>query len=184
MSLSWIHAYKERHHKIIRSHVVDRTNTTSLEQGLAEDLVVHTLRDLKAQPIRDGFINARTASTALTKMLVESLGCSGKEVNTCSAARSGAITVHRGDVAVFTLDGRTMTAGDVIFFASSLEWGECAFCGAWARAPDRDSPGFWKFKVNRNDLVQVPVHGLIEKAFAFIGDDVATLVCPPILNFL
>ena len=144
---------------------------------------MHTLRDLKAQPIRDGFIGAKNASTEFRKMLVESLGCSGKDVNTCTSARSGALTVHRGDVAVFSLDGVTLTAGDVIFFASSLEWGECAFCGAWDRMPDRDSPGFWKFKVNRNDLVQVPVHGLIEKACAFIGDDVATLVCPPILNF-
>ena len=179
-----MHVHKERHHKIIRSHVVDRQNTTALEQGLAEDLVVHTLRDLKAQPPQDGFVGARTASKALQQKLVEALGCSGNDVKTCSAARAGATTVHQGDVAVFTLDGATMTAGDVIFFASSLEWGECAFCGAWERVPHMDTPGFWKFHIHRHDLVQVPVHGIVATACAFVGEDSATLVCPPILNYL
>ena len=56
---------QERHHRVIRSRVVDRVNTTSLEQGLAEDLVVHSLRDLRAQPLQDGFVGAHPASKAM-----------------------------------------------------------------------------------------------------------------------
>ena len=179
-----MHAHTERHHKVIRSHVIDRVNTTSLERGLAEELVVHTLRDLASQPPQDGFIAPRAASKALLKFLVDALGCSGNDVKTCAAARSGAITLHRDDVAVFTLDGVTVTAGDINFFASSLEWGECAFCGAWERLPHMDTPGFWKFHIHRHDLVQVPVHGIVATACAFIGEDSATLVCPPIINYL
>ena len=179
-----MHAHTERHHKVIRSHVIDRVNTTSLERGLAEELVVHTLRDLASQPPQDGFIAPRAASKALLKFLVDALGCSGNDVKTCAAARSGAITLHRDDVAVFTLDGVTVTAGDINFFASSLEWGECAFCSVWERLPDLSTPGVWKFKVHPDDLVQVPVCNLLATACAFIGEASATLICPAFLNYI
>jgi len=172
---------QERHHRVIRSRVVDRVNTTSLEQGLAEDLVVHSLRDLRAQPLQDGFVGAHPASKAMVRTLVSVLGCSGEDVMTCVTARSGAVTLHRGDVAVYSFDGINMQAGDIVFFASAHEWGESAFISEWHRVPGQ--PGFWKFEV-KDGLVRVPISNLHATATAHIGKLTATLVCPPVLNCL
>ena len=174
---------QERHHKVIRRHVVDRLNTTNLEQGLAEDLCIETLQDLRAQPLRDGFVDPRPASTNMVSTLVAALGCSGEGVMTCIRARvSGAVTLHRGDVAVYTFDGVDILAGDILFFASSREWGECAFISAWVKIAG-NKPGYLKYRITE-DLVRVPIRNLCAAAAAFIGAESATVICPPILNYL
>ena len=167
---------KERHHKVIRRYVVDRKNTTSLELGLCEDLIAHTLRDLTAQPLRDGFVSPHPPSSSMLRTLMRGLGCSGLAVSTCVEARSGAVTIHRGDVAIYIVDGGEMHAGDIVFFASSLEWGECAFLTAWRRGSSEN--GVWKFEV-RDDIVQVPVRNLRATAIAYIGDKSAQVLRPP-----
>ena len=159
--------------------MVDRHNTTALEKGLAEDLVIETLRCLKEEPERDGFIGAHAASQTMVRKLVLHLGCSGNDVTTCVEVRSGAIRVHRSDVALYSFDGVTIMAGDVLFFASAREWGECAFVTAWHRVVGQ--PGFWKFEV-LDDIVRVPIRNLCGKATAHIGAKHATIVNPAALN--
>ncbi len=100
----------------------------------------------------------------------------------CVEARAGTITMHRGDVVVYTFDGgMTILTGDIVFFASAAECGETAFVTAWERVPGR--PGFWKFNV-LDDLVRVPIRNLCGKATAHIGAKTATIICPPALNVL
>ena len=166
----------ERHHKCIRRYVVDRKNTTNLENGLAEDLVANSLRDLRAQPLRDGFVEPHPASQPMVRALVANVECSGRNVTTCVSARKGANTLHRGDVAIYTFDGVDMRAGDILFFASSDEWGECAFITAWDRVTG--TPGFWRFTI-LGDVVRVPVRNLCASATAFVGHGTAQVVCPP-----
>ena len=160
----------------------DRKNTTALEQGLAEDLVIDSVRALREEPERDGFVGAHGASQAMVQKLVHHLGCSGNDVTTCAQVRAGAIRVHRSDVALYKLDdGVTILAGDVLFFASAQEWGECAFVTAWNRVVGK--AGFWKFEV-LDDIVRVPIRNLCGKATAHIGAKHATIVNPPALNVL
>ena len=173
---------QERHHKVIRSHVVDTDNTVGLEKSLAEELLLHSLRDLKQQLMRDGFIDPHKRSASLAQKLQSAFGCSGENVLTCVRARSGATTLNSGDVAIYSFDGVDILAGDIILFASATEWGECAFLTAWTRAADRKH-GFWKFAIT-DDVVRVPVRMLIASTAAFIGERTATSVCPPALNVL
>ena len=173
----------ERHHKIIRGHVVDRTNPQSFENGLAEELVVHTLRDLRSQPVRDGLFEPHAAPKSMVATLVQALECSGQDVQTSVTARAGPCTFHRGDVAVYALNG-AICAGDINFFASSREWGHCAFLTAWDLVHAECTPGAWKFKINATDLVRVPCGSLIATATAHIGKVNATVICPPFLNFM
>ena len=168
---------QERHHRVIRRFVVNTLNTRNLEQGLAEDLVARTLRDLRAQPLRDGFIDPHPASQSMVRTLVHGLGCSGVSVTTCVKARSHNATLHRGDVVLYTYDDAELLAGDIVFFACSPEWGECAFITAWDRVAGQ--PGFWSFNV-RDALVRVPVSALRCSATAHIGVRKASLVCPPL----
>ena len=172
--------HQERHHRVIRRHVDQRFNTTSLEKGLSEDLAIESLRCLKEMPVRDGFIGAHDAPRSMVRELVTHLGCSGNDVKTCVEARAGAVTVHRSDVALYSFDdGVTIMAGDVLFFASSREWGECAFVTAWNRVVGK--AGFWKFEV-LDDIVRVPIRNLCGKATAHIGATHATMLNPPALN--
>ncbi len=99
--------------------MTDRVNTTNLEQGLAEDLVLDSLRALREEPTQDGFVGAPAASQTMVRTLVLHLGCSGNDVTTCVEVRSGAIRVHRTDAALYSFDGVTIMAGDVLFFASA-----------------------------------------------------------------
>ena len=161
--------------------MTDRNNTSSLEKGLAEDLVIDTLRALHDEPERDGFVGAHAAPQSMVRKLVLHLGCSGRDVTTCTEVRSGAIRVHRSDVALYSFDGVAILAGDVLFFASAQEWGECAFVTAWHRVVGQ--PGFWKFEV-LDDIVRVPIRNLCGKATAHIGAKYATVVNPPALNVL
>ena len=85
--------------------MTDRANTSSLEKGLAEDLVIDLLRALHDEPKRDGFVGAHAAPQSMVRKLVLHLGCSGRDVTTCSEVRSGAIRVHRSDVALYSFDG-------------------------------------------------------------------------------
>ena len=118
-------------------------------------------------------------SASLVQKLQSAFGCSGENVLTCVRARSGAITLHRGGVAIYSFDGVDILAGDIILFASATEWGECAFLTAWTRAADRKHD-FWKFAIT-DDVVRVPVRMLIASTAAFIGERAATIVCPPAL---
>ena len=170
---------QERHHRVIRRAVVNRLNKTSLEQGLAEDLAVVSIRQLRLEPLRNGFVKPHPPSASMLHSLTQHLGCSGQNVTTCVAARSGAVTLHRGDCAIYTFDGTNMLAGDILFFASSREWGECAFLGAWVRShvqPDA-SMGCWKLDV-LDDIVRVPIGNLKAAAAAHIGARTATVICP------
>ena len=181
-----VHAYihtLERHHKIIRSHVVDRLNQQSFEKGLAEELAVHTLHDLKSQPVRDGFCEPHAAPKSMVATLVQALECSGQDVQTCVKARAGPCTFHRGDVVVYRLNG-AICAGDINFFASSREWGQCAFISAWDLVHTECTPGAWKYNVNACDLVRVDVCSLVATVTAHIGTATATVICPPFLNFM
>jgi hypothetical protein len=173
---------QERHHKVIRRHTKDRQNTTNLEKGLSEDLVAHSLRDLQSQPLRSGFIDAHPASAPMMRTLKNALQCSGNDVTTTVSARSGPAKFHRGDVAMYTTpDGANdVQAGDIVFFAGSREWGECAFVTAWARLGGSTNDAFWRFQIS-DDLVRVPVEHLMCTCTAFIGDSKAQVVCPPIV---
>ena len=173
---------RERHHIIIRASVAKRENATSLEDGLAEDLIVESVRQLKAQPMRNGFLDGHPAAPHMMRTLVSHLGCSGRDVQTCASARSGAINFFRGDCAMYSFDGgSTMHAGDIHFFASSAEWGECAFCSAWTPAPGGNaSSGHWKFTV-LDDLVRVPIDNMYAVAIAHISATSTTVICPPIV---
>ena len=71
-----------------------------------------------------------------------------------------------------------MLAGDILFFASSREWGECAFCSAWVRSSAPDARWCWRFNV-LNDIVRVPISSLHSTAVAHIGSASATVICPP-----
>jgi hypothetical protein len=185
-SASYMHKHlyamhTERHHKYVRRYVKDRVNTTNLEQGLAEDLVVHTLHDLRAQPLQSGFVEPHPASTQMVKTLEQILGIDVQHgVTTCVDARSGAATLHRGDVAIYSFDGASMHAGDIIFFAGTREDGECAFVSAWERVRGGGSAGFWKFTI-LDDVVRVPICCLRSSAIAHVGTKTATVICPPYL---
>ena len=65
---------RERHHIIIRASVAKRENATSLEDGLAEDLIVESVRQLKAQPMRNGFLDGHPAAPHMMRTLVSHLG--------------------------------------------------------------------------------------------------------------
>ena len=106
---------QERHHRVIRRAVVNRLNKTSLEQGLAEDLAVESIRQLRLEPLRNGFVKPHPPTASMLHSLTQHLGCSGQNVTTCVAARSGAVTLHRGDCAIYTFDRINMLAGDILF---------------------------------------------------------------------
>ena len=96
--------HTERHHKNVRRYVKDRVNTTNLEQGLAEDLVVHSLRDLRAQPLQSGFVDPHPAASKMVTTLEQVLGINVHGgVTSCVDARCGAVTLHRGDIAIYTI---------------------------------------------------------------------------------
>ena len=118
---------QERHHKVIRRNVVNRHNTTALEQGLAEDLVIESLRALEEEPQRDGFVGAHAASQTMVQKLVFHLSCSGNYVETCVEVRAGALKVHRSDVALYSFDGVNIMAGDV-FFCTCARMGRMRLC--------------------------------------------------------
>ena len=167
----------ERHHRVIRKHVTDKLNTTNLELILAEELAIQSLRDLEQQPIADGFVNAHDASSTMKCVLHRAMGCSMHGMRTCVEARSGAILVHRGDVAIYHFDGIDFLAGNVVFFASASEFEDSAFIVAWEKL-DSCEPGFWKFKI-LDDLVRVPIRNICGVSIAHIGATTATVVCAP-----
>ena len=172
---------EERHHRVSRRYVAPRQNTTNMEQGLAEDIILHTLRDLRSEPLRDGFVAPHKPTMLMLRTLIHRFDCSGNDVQTCSEARSGAVRLHRGDVCTFTdASDQHMYAGQICFFASSREWGECAFVTAWARLGGSTNDAFWRFQIS-DDLVRVPVEHLMCSCTAFIGDSTAQVVCPPIV---
>ena len=172
---------QERHHRVIRRFVKDRHNTTSLEQGLAEDLVGHSLHDLRAQPRRDGFDDAHNASASTVRTLQESFGCSGEDVRTCINVRASACILHHSDIALYSFDGRTYYAGEILCFASAREWEESAFITVWNLTAMK--AGFWEFDVTQ-DVVRVPICNLRAATIAHVGASRATMICPPFLNYL
>ena len=173
---------RERHHRIIRGIISFYNNFTNIEQSVAEELPVHTLHDLRAQPTRDGFVDAHAASPQMVTSLHQAIGCTVEGVMTCAVARSGAVKMHRNDVIIYTFDGHNMHAGDIYFFASAHEFEESAFVAAWERKHSA-SPGVWKFDITA-DLVRVPVRNVCGVAAAFVGETTATLICPAALNYL
>ena len=68
---------------------------------------------------------ASAAHTLLRKQwcakFVLHLGCSGNDGTTCVNVRTGALRVHRGDVALYSVDGVAIMARDVPFFATALD---------------------------------------------------------------
>ena len=178
-----IHAntLQERHHRVIRRLVKDRHNTNSLEQGLAENLVGCNLHDLRAQPRRDGFVDAHDASAKTVGTLQRAFRCSGEGVRTCVSVRASACTLHHGDVAVYCFDSRTYHAGEITCFASAREWEESAFITVWN--PTAMHAGFWEFDVTQ-DVVRVPIGNLRAATIAHVSASKATIICPPFLNYL
>ena len=172
---------QERHHRVIRRFVKDRHNTTSLEQGLAEDLVGNSLHDLRAQPRRDGFVDAHNASANTVRTLQESFGCSGEDVRTCINVRASACVLHHSDIALYSFDDRTYYAGEIFCFASAREWEESAFITVWNLTAMK--AGFWEFDVTQ-DVVRVPICNLRAATIAHVGASRATMICPPFLNYL
>ena len=86
--------------------------------------------------------------------------------------------MHRGDVAIYSLDGADMQAGDIVFFAGTRGDGECAYVTSWQRT--HGSHGFWKFTIE-DDMVRVPIGCLRSSATAHVGKRTATVICPPFL---
>ena len=173
---------RERHHKLIRGIVSMHLNHTKLEQSMAEELLVHALHDLRAQPATDGFVAPHAAPPQMVDALQRAIGCPTDGVMTCGVARSGAVKMHVGDVVIYTFDGHNMHAGDIYFFASAGGFEESAFVAAWERKHSA-SPGVWKFDITA-DLVRVPVRNVCGVVIAFVGDNTATLICPDALNYL
>ena len=178
--LRCVYIAQERHNKLIRANVTDRLNYTNLEQGLQEDLIVAKLDALQAEPPANGFLNAHNAPRVKIAKLVDMLGCTGVDVETCVEARCGAIRAHRGDVILYMLDDMHMRAGELFFFASAQGWEESAFVSAWQRAPARDKSGSWSFDV-LGGLVQVPVRYIRDTVTAHVGANTATVICSPAL---
>ena len=170
---------KERHHKVIRRYVKDRVNTTSLEKGLAEELVAQSLRSLRTEPIHDGFIAPHPAPQAMVRTLQLALQCSGVAVTTCVEARSKASRFHRGDVALYITDSNELLVGDIVFFAACQEWCESAFLSLWSPVGNMDADDTWLFHIS-DDIVRVPVGHLVSTAVAYIGERTAHVICPPI----
>ena len=142
--------------------------------------MAESLRQLRVQPLQNGFIKPHPPTARMMHSLVQHLGMHGGGCQDLRPVRSGAATLHRGDCAFFSLDGVTILAGNIFFFASSREWGECVFCSAWVRSPvQANASGSWKFDV-LNDIVRIPTGNLKCTAAAHIGVNTATVICPPL----
>lgn len=169
---------QERHHKTIRRYVVPMNDTTSLEKGLCESLIVKSLNDIRAEPVQDGLVDAHPAPRSMVDTMMGAFDCS-PAVTTAIEARAVPMKFHRGGVAVYTFDGITSEVGKICFFAGTDEWGESAFIHAWRRMPG--SPGIWRFAI-LDGLVRVPICSLRTTVVAHIGSATATILCPPLLN--
>jgi len=172
--------FQERHHKVIRMHVKNRFNTTNCESGLAEDLVLHTLRDLTTLPETTGLVHPYRAPLRMRTVIAREFAIDAvDDLTTSSEARSGAIKVGPGD-AVFYYDGDALMAGDVYFFASMPLWGDVAFVGVWTHLTGDFSNEFWTFRMH-DAVIQIPIHAILDTSIWHRGTRVATILLPPAL---
>ena len=173
---------QERHHKVIRGHVKDRFNQTNLEKGLAEDLIRHTLRDLKTLPAKSGLVRPHAASKRMITVLArvfDILPNDLADVMTSAEARSGAIRIKPGDAVFYDYQG-AMRAGEIYFFASAAIWGELAFISQWERSEGDATKEFWKFRIV-DDVIPVHIDAILDSSIWHKGTQIATILVPPAL---
>ena len=174
------HDCQERHHKVIRSFMQNRLHQSNCEKGLAEDLIAHSIRDLRTLPAETGLVRPYDASKRMMTMLRRIYGDSISEVKTSAEARSGSIKVKPGDAVFYYDDDGALSAGDVWFFASECTWGEVAFVGRWARLRSGICVEFWKFKIH-HDVIMLPINEILDTSAWHKGTTVATVLVPPAL---
>jgi hypothetical protein len=159
--------------------VVDHVNTTNLEWSLAEDLIIHTLNDLKILPRQTGLVAPRPAPRAMIQTLTNAFGSwvATASITTATEARHGPIKIYQGDVVAYTSPGGRLMAGDVWFFASCAAWGgDVAFVGNWERLDDAASSEFWRFERFDNlGPIGMPLEMIMDTCIANMGDTVTVL---------
>ena len=172
---------EERHHKVVRTYVQPRTNTTGLEQGLAEGLLVHSLRKLRTVPI-SGLSSPRPAPRALMERLGWITGGSVQALNvqTAAEARNGPILIKQKGIVIYEAP-EGLLAGDVYCLATCHRWGDVAFVGQWQRVADDGSPEFWGFS-KTHGIVMVPIELILASCACLSEGDEAIIYCPSALR--
>jgi hypothetical protein len=162
--------------------VVDHHNTTNLEWSLAEDLIAHTLNDLKTLPLHTGLVAPRPAPRAMIRTLTSAFGSwvATASITTATEARHGPIKIHQGDVVAYTSPGGRLMAGDVWFFASCATWGgDVAFVGNWERLDDAASSEFWRFERFENlGPIGMKLDLIMDTCIANMGGAIVTVLSP------
>ena len=173
-----MYPHSERHHAVIRKHAALREHTSNMEKGLAEDVAIESLRNLREQPAGDGLLRPSPASQALVRAL-DGVGLHGRDVHTSVTARSGPITIHRGDIVIYKV-GAEFCAGDVIAFAASSDWSACAVISAWEQTGEE--PGVRIYRIV-DGVILISCSAIVSTAVAHIGQTTANVLCPPLLNY-
>jgi hypothetical protein len=173
-----MYPHSERHHAAIRKHATGREHTSNMEKGLAEDVAIESLRNLREQPAGDGLLRPSPASQALVRAL-DGVGLHGRDVHTSVTARSGPITIHRGDIVIYKV-GAEFCAGDVIAFAASSDWSACAVISAWEQTGEE--PGVRIYRIV-DGVILISCSAIVSTAVAHIGQTTANVLCPPLLNY-
>ena len=162
-------------------HAKDRHNTTSMEWGLTEDLIAHTLCDLKSMPLKTGLVSPHSAPQKMVKALRASLGdwVDHADITTAIEARHGPIKIRRGDWVLYRAANQSLCAGDVWFLASAHEFGgDVAFIGNYRRLENAASSEFWRFEEIVGAPMQVPLDLVYEVCVWNQSNGIVTVLCP------
>ena len=157
---------------------MERKNTTSLERGLAEDLLHETVSELQRIPLRAGLVEPHAAPSQMLTIL-GSTGMRG-DMQTAAWAVHGPIRIHRGDCVLYIANAAPV-AGDVWFLVDGSYFGGPHACvGNWRRLAGGSSSEFWKFTTLENEPpIMVPFECIMATCICHgIGSACVTVLVP------
>ena len=152
-----------------------------MEWGLAEDLIAHTLSDLKSMPLKTGLVSPHKAPKRMLTVLRKAFGewVDHACITTAVEARHGPIKLRRGDWVLYRADAQCLCAGDVWFFVSASEFGgDVAFIGNYKRLENAASSEFWRFESIVGPPMQVPLELVYDACVWNASDGIVTMLCP------
>ena len=160
---------------MIKSYADDHYNTTGMERGLTEELIVHRLHALQHTSVTDGLSTPRVASKAMANTIRLHFG-DINDIHTSVNACFNRIRFHKGDIALARLAGEKV-AGDILFFFRSPVTGDAVCITPWQFVAEGSSHDFMRFKI-QTDIFYCRLSDLMSPVLCRKGSKFALVYVP------